>query len=81
MHNELRSLHIQHCIPAGPAEAFSLFPKTAISQEARDKLNRKTSNLPSLTQTGEELTGGSDPIGNSNPGSPKEVGKAIDRHV
>lgn len=65
---------------AGPAEAFDLFPKTAISQQARDKLNKKTSDLPSITKTGKELVGGSDPIG-ANPGSSKDVGKAVAQYV
>ena len=65
---------------SGPAEAFSLFPKTAISQSARDKLNKKTSELPTLTETGSELVGGSDPIG-ADPQSAKDVGKTIAKYV
>ncbi|KAL3160607.1 hypothetical protein ABBQ32_010538 [Trebouxia sp. C0010 RCD-2024] len=60
----------------GPAEAFSLFPKTALSQTARDQLNKKTDNLPTLAETGKELVGGGDPIGAN---SPKDLGKAIDK--
>lgn len=64
--------------PAGPADAFNLFPKTATSQSARDKLNKKTDDLPTLTETGKELAGGSDPIGASDP---KDVGKAVNKYV
>lgn len=64
------------CYVAGPAEAFSLFPKTALSQTARDQLNKKTSDLPTLAETGKELVGGADPIGAT---SPKDLGKAIDK--
>ena len=63
---------------AGPADAFNLFPKTATSQSARDKLNKKTDDLPSVAETGKELAGGSDPIGASDP---KDVGKAVDKYV
>jgi len=63
-------------VPAGPAEAFNLFPKTALSQTARDQLNKKTDNLPTLAETGKELVGGSDPIGAN---SPKDLGKAVDK--
>ena len=62
----------------GPAEAFNLFPKTATSQAARDKLNKKTDELPSVAQAGKELVGGSDPIGAK---SPKDVGKAVDKYA
>ncbi len=62
----------------GPAEAFNLFPKTATSQAARDKLNKKTDELPSVAQAGKELVGGSDPIGAN---SPKDVGKAVDKYA
>ncbi len=61
---------------AGPAEAFTLFPKTATSQAARDKLNKKTDNLRTVAEAGKELVGGSDPIGAS---SSKDVGKAINK--
>ncbi|DBA68528.1 TPA: hypothetical protein ACH3X2_013593 [Trebouxia sp. C0005] len=63
-------------LPAGPAEAFNLFPKTATSQAARDKLNKKTDDLPTVAEAGKELVGGSDPIGANNP---KDVGKAVDK--
>ncbi|DBB11605.1 TPA: hypothetical protein ACH3X3_006995 [Trebouxia sp. C0006] len=63
-------------VHVGPAEAFNLFPKTATSQAARDKLNKKTDELPSVAQAGKELVGGSDPIGAN---SPKDVGKAVDK--
>ena len=53
-----------------------MFPKTATSQQARDKLNQKTSNLPTLAETGKELVGGSDPIGAS---SPQDLGKALNK--
>ena len=53
-----------------------MFPKTATSQQARDKLNKKTDDLPNLKETGSELTGGGDPIGAQNP---KDVGKAVDK--
>lgn len=66
------------CDSTGPAEAFDLFPKTAISQDARDKLNRKTDNLPSLKKTGQELVGGADPIGAKDP---QDIGKAIDKYA
>lgn len=66
------------CMHTGPAEAFNLFPKTATSQQARDKLNKKTDDLPSVAQAGKELVGGSDPIGASNP---KDIGKAVNKYV
>ena len=51
---------------AGPAAA-DLLPKTAVSQEARDELNAKTSNLPTLKETAQNaadaLTGGRDVAG------------------
>ena len=53
-----------------------MFPKTALSQSARDKLNQKTSNLPTLAETGRELVGGSDPIGAKDA---KDVGKALNK--
>ena len=53
-----------------------MFPKTATSQAARDKLNKKTDDLPTVAETGRELVGGSDPIGAN---SPKDVGKAVDK--
>jgi len=65
-------------VHVGPAEAFNLFPKTATSQAARDKLNKKTDELPSVAQAGKELVGGSDPIGAN---SPKDVGKAVDKYA
>ena len=71
--------HLMHaCNHAGPAEAFNLFPKTATSQQARDKLNKKTDNLPTVAEAGKELVGGSDPIGAS---SPQDVGKAVAKYV
>lgn len=65
-------------VHVGPAEAFNLFPKTATSQAARDKLNKKTDNLPTVAEAGKELVGGSDPIGAK---SSKDVGKAVDKYV
>ena len=56
----------QSALLAGPALAGpldSLLPKSATSQSARDDLNRKTSGLPSLKETGKDLVGGGDPIG------------------
>ena len=53
-----------------------MFPKTALSQTARDALNKKTDNLPTLAETGKELVGGGDPIGASDP---KDLGKAINK--
>ena len=53
-----------------------MFPKTATSQQARDKLNKKTDDLPGLKETGKELVGGGDPIGAN---SPKDVGRAVDK--
>ena len=70
--------HICLCVYTGPAEAFNLFPKTATSQAARDKLNKKTDNLPTVAEAGKELVGGSDPIGASNP---KDIGKAVNKYV
>ena len=63
-------------VSTAPVEAFDLFPKTAVSQSARDKLNKKTDNLPTVAETGKELVGGSDPIGAKNP---KDLGKAVDK--
>jgi hypothetical protein len=65
-------------VHVGPAEAFNLFPKTATSQAARDKLNKKTDNLPTVAEAGKELVGGSDPIGAT---SSKDVGKAVDKYA
>ncbi len=65
-------------VHVGPAEAFNLFPKTATSQAARDKLNKKTDNLPTVAEAGKELVGGSDPIGAN---SSKDVGKAVDKYA
>ncbi len=51
------------CVLPGPAMAdlADLLPKTATSESAREELNAKTSNLPSLKQTaenaGEALSG------------------------
>ena len=53
-----------------------MFPKTATSQQARDKLNKKTDDLPGLKETGQELAGGGDPIGAKNP---QDVGRAVDK--
>lgn len=53
-----------------------MFPKTATSQQAREKLNKKTDDLPGLKETGKELAGGGDPIGAKNP---KDVGRAVDK--
>jgi len=61
---------------AGPLD--SLLPKSATSQSARDDLNRKTSGLPSLKETGKDLVGGGDPIG---AGSAKDIGKKIDQNT
>lgn len=53
-----------------------MFPRTATSQQARDALNKKTDNLPSLKETGKELVGGGDPIGAKDP---KDLGRAVDK--
>ena len=75
MHTSQGIAQIRH-YTAGPAEAFNLFPKTATSQAARDKLNQKTDNLPTVAEAGKDLVGGSDPIGATDP---KDLGKALDK--
>ena len=66
---EASTVSHQSALLAGPALAGpldSLLPKSATSQSARDDLNRKTSDLPSLKETGKDLVGGGDPIGASS---------------